>query len=71
MDNRSVVQPWPGCVSNIEGAAVMLREVIAFLSGLIMLAVILVGTAMLVGCNSDDTKYIECVLRDRTSNPCQ
>jgi hypothetical protein len=47
----------------------MLREIIVFFSGLIMLAVILVGTAMLVGCS--ELKYAECIARDRTSNPCQ
>jgi hypothetical protein len=49
----------------------MLREIIVFLSGLLMLTVILVGTAMLVGCSANDFKYAECIARDRTSNPCQ
>lgn len=26
--------------------------------------------AHLTGCTSDDAKYVECIARDRTSNPC-
>jgi hypothetical protein len=46
----------------------MMREIITFFAGLLVIAVILVGTAMLVGCS--ELKYAECIARDRTSNPC-
>ncbi len=34
---------------------------------------ILAVTAMIVlsGCSKNDAKYIGCIARDRTSNPCQ
>lgn len=46
----------------------MIKELAHSLFALVVLACILIGAAFLTGCET--AKYVECVARDNTSNPC-
>lgn len=46
----------------------MIKELAHSIFALVILACIIVGAAFLTGCA--ETKYIECVARDNTRNPC-
>jgi hypothetical protein len=46
----------------------MIREIIHSLLSLAVLACILIGAAFLTGCET--AKYVECIARDNTRNPC-
>lgn len=46
----------------------MIRELAHSIFALVVLGCILVGAALLTGCES--AKYVECIARDNTSNPC-
>jgi hypothetical protein len=51
----------------------MLQETVRFVITAILACLVLFATAMLLtGCQStqDDGKFLECVIRDSTSNPC-
>lgn len=51
----------------------MISETIRFVVCASLAVLVLFGTAfLLTGCESTgrDLKYLECVARDRTSNPC-
>lgn len=46
----------------------MIKELLHSIIALAMLACIIVGAAFLTGCET--AKYVECVARDNTRNPC-
>lgn len=46
----------------------MIKELAHTIIALAMLACIIVGAAFLTGCET--AKYVECVARDNTRNPC-
>lgn len=46
----------------------MIKELAHSIIALVMLACIIVGAAFLTGCET--AKYVECVARDNTQNPC-
>ena len=48
----------------------MVKQTILFLMGTyVLIAAVFLAAAILTGCS--EAKYIECIARDNTRNPCQ
>lgn len=46
----------------------MIRELAHSIFALVILACIIIGAAFLTSCS--EAKYVECIARDNTRNPC-